>query len=224
MKKKLWITMAVVFIALTGSMTVCAQPAAMPDGTVFDAEFYAQTYPDVVAVFGTDAGALYQHYLAYGIAEGRLAADPAALSPAAQAAPVAEPDAAPLENSLASYDVGAVWELTNLQRAAAQIPALAWDDSLWTSASQRALEISVLFSHTRPDGSSCFTAVSQDLHLRTMGENIAMGQRSAEEVVTDWMNSEGHRRNIMNPTFTRIGVGCYQDAAGRMHWVQMFGG
>ncbi len=222
MKHKLLITMAAIVIALTGSMTVCAQPAAMPDGTVFDAEFYAQTYPDVVAVFGTDANALYQHYVTYGIAEGRLATNPAAQLPAAQAAPAEEPAA--LEVSPVPYDEGAVWQLTNAQRAAANLPALAWDDSLWASASQRSLEISVLFSHTRPDGTSCFTAISPDLHLRTMGENIAMGQRSAEEVVVGWMNSEGHRENILRPTFTRIGVGCYRDAAGRAHWVQLFGG
>lgn len=66
------------------SLSVCAAPKTMPDGTVFDAEFYAATYPDVVQAFGTDEAALYNHYVAYGKAEGRL---PYAAAPAAEPAP-----------------------------------------------------------------------------------------------------------------------------------------
>ena len=52
-------------------MTVFASPKTMPDGTVFDAEYYAKTYPDVVSAIGTDENALYQHYVMAGKAEGR---------------------------------------------------------------------------------------------------------------------------------------------------------
>ncbi len=223
MKCKLLTTILSVAIVLAGSMTVSAAPAVMENGTVFDAEFYAQTYPDVVAVFGTDAGALYQHYLTCGMAEGRLATNPAVQLSNAETASTAETEAASA-NSAVPYDDGAIWELTNTQRTAAGLPALTWDNSLWSSATLRAFEISGFYSHTRPDGSSCFTAVSPDLHLYIMGENIAMGQRSPEEVVTAWMNSESHRENIMDPEFNRIGTACYRDARGRAHWVQMFGG
>lgn len=78
MKKKLMIAIAAMTLALSWSITVCAQPEVMPDGTVFDAEYYAQSNPDVAAVFGTDVGMLYHHYIQFGKAEGRLAADPAA--------------------------------------------------------------------------------------------------------------------------------------------------
>ena len=57
-------------------MTVYAQPKTMPDGTVFDAEYYANTYPDVKAAFGNDEKALYNHYIKYGKAEGRLGVAP----------------------------------------------------------------------------------------------------------------------------------------------------
>jgi uncharacterized protein YkwD len=54
------------------------------------------------------------------------------------------------------------------------------------------------------------------------GENIAMGQRSAAEVVRGWMNSAGHRRNIMNCSYTLIGVGAAKDAQGQIYWTQDF--
>lgn len=73
MKKKLIILATAMTLALSFNITVCAQPETMPDGTEFDAEFYAQTYPDVAAVYGNNANMLYQHYVQYGKAEGRLA-------------------------------------------------------------------------------------------------------------------------------------------------------
>ena len=57
---------------LFSSVSVCAAPQTMPDGQIFDPVFYAATYPDVAAAMGTDPGALYQHYVQFGKAEGRL--------------------------------------------------------------------------------------------------------------------------------------------------------
>ena len=54
------------------------------------------------------------------------------------------------------------------------------------------------------------------------GENIAMNQRSAEEVMQAWMNSEGHRSNILNSAYTKLGVG-YYESGGCIYWVQEFG-
>lgn len=65
MKRKVIMCVAAA-LCLCSGMTAYAAPETMPDGTVFDAEYYAQMYPDVVAVFGTDAGAMYQHYVTYG--------------------------------------------------------------------------------------------------------------------------------------------------------------
>lgn len=66
------VTMAITVAMLLGStLNVNAAPKTMPDGQVFDAEFYAKNYPDVVAALGTDEAALYNHYVSYGKAEGR---------------------------------------------------------------------------------------------------------------------------------------------------------
>lgn len=78
MKKRFISLLLLGILAMASSITVCAAPQTMADGTVFDAEFYAQTYPDVAAAVGTtDADVLYQHYIVFGKAEGRLAASQA---------------------------------------------------------------------------------------------------------------------------------------------------
>lgn len=82
-RKYLLLTTAIMVLGL-GSITVNAQPKTMPDGNVFDAEFYASTYADVKAAFGTDEKKLYQHYLDFGAAEGRMAV-------ASEQPPVSEP-------------------------------------------------------------------------------------------------------------------------------------
>ena len=74
MKKKVMAAVLMMGIVIGSSLTVCAAPEVMADGTIFDAEYYARMYPDVAAVIGTDADALYQHYVNFGKAEGRQAA------------------------------------------------------------------------------------------------------------------------------------------------------
>lgn len=78
MKKKLLNVLLLTSVIVGSSLTVCAQPETMPDGTIFDAEYYAETYPDVAAAIGTDENALYQHYVAHGRAEGRKPVNQAA--------------------------------------------------------------------------------------------------------------------------------------------------
>lgn len=87
MKKRALIAIALLTLVF-GSVTVQAAPKTMPDGGTFDAEFYAATYPDVQAAFGTDENLLYRHYLEYGKAEGRL---PYAAGNEAAAAPASTP-------------------------------------------------------------------------------------------------------------------------------------
>ena len=60
------------------------------------------------------------------------------------------------------------------------------------------------------------------ISYRTAGENIASGQRTAQAVVTAWMNSEGHRKNILSANFTEIGVGYAAKSNGTPYWTQMF--
>ncbi len=116
-----------------------------------------------------------------------------------------------------------VLTLVNEQRSQAGLGALSWDSNLASAANVRAKEIVSSFSHTRPDGSACFTAVVNDGSYMTLGENIAYGYTGASSVMNGWMNSEGHRANILNGSFTKLGVSCYYEN-GTYYWVQIFGG
>ena len=109
--------------------------------------------------------------------------------------------------------------LVNAARRGAGLPELKWSASLEESAVIRAGEISEVFSHDRPDGRSCFT-----VNPLCRGENIAAGQKTPEEVFDSWMNSAGHRGNILNPGFSIMGVGfVYADDDYRYYWAQLFG-
>ena len=79
------------------------------------------------------------------------------------------------------------------------------------------------FSHTSPTYGDPFAMMrSFGIKYNTAGENIAKGQLTAQSVVTGWMNSPGHRANIMNPSFKTIGVGHYKSSNGTNYWTQMF--
>jgi len=119
-----------------------------------------------------------------------------------------------------------VLELVNEQRAAYGLSALTYDTGLNALAMTRATEQNSLFGHTRPDGSSWYT-VLEDYPgaYRRSGENVAMGQRTPEEVVEAWMNSEGHRANILNSGYTAIGIGCVKCTVSGYRgycWSQLF--
>mgnify|MGYP003301468129 CR=1 FL=1 len=116
--------------------------------------------------------------------------------------------------------IAEVIRLTNEEREKEGLPALGTMTKLDKAALIRADELKEKYSHDRPDGTSCFT-VLDDVNINgysAVGENIALGQRSPEQVVQAWMNSDGHRRNIMNVQFEKIGVG-YAENNG---WVQLF--
>lgn len=116
-----------------------------------------------------------------------------------------------------------VVDLVNAERVKAGLMTLTVDEKIEAAALVRAKETEVSFSHTRPNGTSFSTALTeQGVSYRGSGENIAWGQRTPQEVMTGWMNSDGHRANILNPKFTKIGVGYYQNAAGRNYWTQLF--
>ena len=111
-----------------------------------------------------------------------------------------------------------VLRLVNEERGKCGLKSLVMLEELTDAAMMRAAEISVSFSHTRPNGSSCMTAFAYNF---TGGENIAMGYVSPEDVMDGWMNSPGHRGNILTAGFTKIGIGCFDDG-GYLHWVQVF--
>lgn len=128
-----------------------------------------------------------------------------------------EPEIQVPQNSLAMQ----VLSIVNSERAKYGLEALTYDSLLTSAANIRAEEIKTLFSHTRPDGRSCFTALDEvGYSYRKAGENIAYGQRSAEEVMTAWMNSEGHRANILGD-YDYIGIGVYEKG-GTIYWSQFF--
>jgi uncharacterized repeat protein (TIGR02543 family) len=95
-------------------------------------------------------------------------------------------------------------------------------EDLLNVAKIRSAEVSVYFSHTRPSGTSCFTAAESISGISMLAENIASGYRTAEDVMNGWMNSPGHKANIYNAALTEIGVGCFVEQSGYTHWVQFF--
>lgn len=118
-----------------------------------------------------------------------------------------------------------VVKLVNEEREKRNLAPLSIDKRVQTAAQVRARECEQSFSHTRPNGSGFATALKeQNVSYRTAGENIAWGQRSPEEVVNAWMNSDGHRANILSAKYTSIGVGYYQNDRGVNYWSQLFTG
>lgn len=121
------------------------------------------------------------------------------------------------ESTLASQIVA----ICNEYRVAEGLEPLTEDPELDALAQIRAEEIVVYFEHERPDGSDCFT-VMKDYKCTLCGENIAAGQGNPKEVVDAWMDSEGHRANIMNKDFKRIGIGYSAGGEFGAYWAQLF--
>lgn len=116
-----------------------------------------------------------------------------------------------------------VLQQINQIRQQNHLTALRLDERVQAAAQIRAQEIVSNFSHVRPDGSKCFSALAeQAVSYSAAGENIAAGQRTAEEVVDAWMRSPAHRDNILNGEFTIMGIGYYEanDSNGP-YWVQI---
>lgn len=113
-----------------------------------------------------------------------------------------------------------VLALVNQTRAEKGVAPVKLDESLLETAMQRAAELSLYYSHTRPDGSSCFTASSHTATRRS--ENIAIGYNTPDKVMNGWINSPGHYANIMDADVTSIGIGCFINSEGTYNWVQFF--
>ena len=110
------------------------------------------------------------------------------------------------------------FNLANAERQKAGLAPLTWSTDMYNASNVRAEELSTLFSHTRPDGTKCFTAAPDIMY----GENIAMGYTSAQSVINGWMNSPGHRANILNPNHTIGAISLYL-VNGKYYWSQNFG-
>ena len=113
--------------------------------------------------------------------------------------------------------------LVNEERAKVGLSPVELDTEIASAALVRAHEIKTSFSHTRPDGRSFSTVLTDNgIRFHGAGENIAWGQRSPQQVMNAWMNSDGHRANILNAKYTKLGVGHFKDAKGTNYWVQLF--
>lgn len=122
-----------------------------------------------------------------------------------------------------------VLELTNQARAAAGLPGLAGDAALDRLAGSRSQDMGArnYFSHQTPEGTDIFDMLPQlGIPYRTAGENIAMNTASpaqtAKVAFDGWMNSSGHRANILRSTFGKLGIGVYRTGAGKTYLTQVF--
>ncbi len=128
----------------------------------------------------------------------------------------------PVSNTGINRTAMQVIELTNNERRKHGLAPLTADSALSKVAQTKTNEMNRkhYFSHTSPSYGSPFDMMRDfGVTYRTAGENIAMGQRTAQQVVMAWMNSEGHRKNILSRSYTKIGVG--YTATGN-YWSQMF--
>ena len=262
--KKVWkIAVSLAFMAavmFTGSLNVSA--AGLKD--VFDAKYYAETNPDLKAIWGYDDKALFNHYVTCGLNEGRCGSPTFNVVEYRRTYPDLEAlfgdnwDAYvdhyytygvtegrnagvigtnnytvnSLDMGNAAYTSGdatdfsytqQVVNIVNEERAKKGLSALTIQNDLSLAAEVRARELEQLFAHTRPDGRNCFTALDDiGIPYSSVGENIAYGYTTPSNVMEGWMNSPGHRANIMNAGYKKIGVGFWQDEYGRQYWTQIF--
>ena len=118
-----------------------------------------------------------------------------------------------------TFDYNKAYEvlgLVNQERAKLGRTALKMDEEILDDAMLRAVETSVLFEHTRTDSTSCFS-----INSKISAENIAAGSTTASAVMNQWMNSAGHKSNILNSSWKSIGIGCF-NVNGIYYWVQCF--
>jgi len=146
-------------------------------------------------------------------------------APTAPHAFAAESPAAP---AVASATVSTVLELTNVERSRAGLPPLRENSRLTYAAQLQSEQMGsasrmdhVLRGARYPNPADRLAAA--DYTWEAYGENVAVGQPSAAEVVSAWMRSPGHRANILNPRYTELGVGYALDASGRPYYAQVFG-
>ncbi|KOS68441.1 hypothetical protein AEA09_07655 [Lysinibacillus contaminans] len=115
-----------------------------------------------------------------------------------------------------------VVKLTNAERTKAGLAPFQTDEKLMAAAREKSQDMQSknYFSHTSPTFGSPFDRMKAlGISYKSAGENIAKGQRTPQEVVQAWMDSPGHRANILNADFTHIGVGFVETG---YHWTQQF--
>ncbi len=118
-----------------------------------------------------------------------------------------------------------VLKIVNRERIAQGLEPVSMFRAIQRAAGVRAEEISYYFSHTRPDGTTCFSAIRDEgIDYMCAGENIAAGYTSPGHVMEGWMNSPGHRGNILSDGYSHMGVGYCTGGSYGKNWVQIFVG
>lgn len=144
-------------------------------------------------------------------------------TPAATPEPTLAPQVTITEQA-ANYEKE-VLRLVNVERSKENLQALKLHSKLSQATAIRANELVESFSHTRPSGERCFT-VFKEVGIASYyacGENIAAGQKTPEQVVSGWMNSPGHRANILSAKYRYMGIGYVETTTGmKRYWAQMF--
>ena len=117
-----------------------------------------------------------------------------------------------------------LFNLINEERTKNGVEPLKWSNQMYPAASVRGKECAELFDHTRPNGSSCFTALDEcNIKYYYAAENIAMVfPVDSARMVNAWMNSEGHRNNILNPSLKYTAIGVTVTESGEMYAAQLF--
>ena len=118
-----------------------------------------------------------------------------------------------------------VADIVNQERTSQGLSPLSYDSQLAELAQKKAEDMAEngYFSHQSPTYGSAFDMMNEaGISYRSAGENIARGQRTPEAVMDSWMNSSGHRANILSSSYSSVGVGYAEDENGTAYWVQMF--
>ncbi len=159
------------------------------------------------------------------VAAALVAAPLVAATPALAATSATQPGK-PVVVDAVAFETEVV-RLTNVERARQGCPALRIDERLVAAARVHSADMVArkFFSHTGSDGSNFVAREVAAGYPRkdAAAENIAWGYRTPKAVVTAWMNSAGHRKNIMNCASIAVGVGIAVKSGGAIYWTQDFG-
>lgn len=196
--KKSFISLFLATLMLCTTIYVSAAELVLPDGSRFDATYYAENNPDVVAVVGAGAEELASHYWTLGIQEGRL----------------------PYQGA-ADVSASSVITYVNNYRAANGLNALTLNPTLAAGAQTRARELadSQTFAHKRPNGEKWRTVLGK--YSKPAGENLARGQNSSADVIADWKLSSSHNALMLRKGITSVGVGVAKGTDGKFYYVMI---
>jgi uncharacterized protein YkwD len=150
---------------------------------------------------------------------------PATKAPATKPAPTKPGTVPPKEEFRISAWEQEVIDLTNAERKKEKLNPLKPSPILFAAARKHSLNMAKQdkLEHELDGKTPTDRMVAEGYKFMRTAENIAMGQRSPKQVVEGWMNSEGHRKNILTPELTEIGIGIEKNAKGQFYWTQNFG-